>query len=154
MPQGIHNIEVDLSISTIWKFVSVLENWIPLVPGYLSHEIINDRQVAWSFVGDIGILKKTINLQVDIIEWTEPMAVRFTLNGTSGSFTGEGFFKAQELGPDKSRMTGFLDITAKGLKAPMVNSVLKTHVPQMTTDLAEAIADRMCETAGILRKRA
>jgi len=25
----------------------------------------------------------------------------------------------------------------------MINSILKTHVPQMTTDLAEAIADRM-----------
>ena len=49
MPQGIHVIDLDLGMNTIWEFVSVLENWIPLVPGYISHEIINDRKVNWTF---------------------------------------------------------------------------------------------------------
>lgn len=145
MPQGIHEIELDVGIAKVWEFVSVLEHWIPLVPGYISHEIIHDRQVIWTFIGDIGIMKKTISLQVDITEWTPPTAVRFTLMGTSGSFAGEGYFTAKSLGERRTRMTGFLDITAKGLKAPMVNSILKTHVPQLTKDLAEAMAARIRE---------
>lgn len=147
MPQGIHDIELDLAVTAIWEFVSVLENWIPLVPGYISHEIINERRVTWTFTGDIGIMKKKISLQVDITEWNEPTEVRFTLEGTNGNFSGEGYFKATALGEKRTKMTGFLDITAKGLKAPMVNSVLKTHVPQLTRDLAEAIAARMREIA-------
>lgn len=153
MPQGIHHIELDLAISKLWEFVSVLENWIPLVPGYISHEIINDRQVNWTFVGDIGIMKKTISLQADITEWNEPTEVRFTLTGLNENFTGEGFFKARALGERRTQMTGSLDITAKGLKAPMVNSILKSHVPQLTTELAEAIARRMSETATLPPKR-
>ncbi|MGN7471091.1 CoxG family protein [Brevibacillus sp. SAFN-007a] len=146
MPQGIHHIELPLPIGTIWKFVSVLENWVPLVPGYISHEVIDERRVTWTFIGDIGIMKKQISLQVDITEWNEPTEVKFTLTGINENFTGEGYFRAEALGEARTKMTGFLDITAKGLKAPMVNSILKSHVPQLTTDLAEAVASRVRET--------
>ncbi|EJL46425.1 hypothetical protein BAG01nite_34910 [Brevibacillus agri] len=145
MPQGIHDIELPLPIGTIWEFVSVLENWVPLVPGYISHEVIHERRVTWTFTGDIGIMKKQISLQVDITEWNEPTEVKFTLTGINENFTGEGYFRAEALGEERTKMTGFLDITAKGLKAPMVNSILKSHVPQLTTDLAEAVASRMRE---------
>lgn len=134
MPQGIHDIELPLPIGTIWEFVSVLENWVPLVPGYISHEVIHERRVTWTFTGDIGIMKKQISPEV-----------KFTLTGINENFTGEGYFRAEALGEERTKMTGFLDITAKGLKAPMVNSILKSHVPQLTTDLAEAVASRMRE---------
>ncbi|WP_412850212.1 hypothetical protein [Brevibacillus invocatus] len=69
---------------TIWEFVSVMDKWAPLVPGYISHEIINDRQSTWTFMGDIGIMKKKVSLKIDI--------------------------------------------TAKGVMGPMINSILKTFV--------------------------
>lgn len=147
MPQGIHTIELNLPIRSVWEFVSVMENWIPLVPGYISHEIINDRQSTWTFTTDIGILKKKINVQVDITEWVEPTLVKFNLTGINENFTGEGYFKAQELGKKRTKMTGFLDIAAKGVKAPVINPVLKNYVPEMTIDLVEAIAKRMNELA-------
>lgn len=149
MPQGIHDVDLDLPIQTVWEFVSVMENWIPLVPGYLSHEIINDRKSAWTFTSDIGILKKKINLEVEITEWQEPALVKFNLMGINENFAGEGFFKAQTLGEMRTRMTGSLDITAKGVKAPVINPVLKSHVPEMTAELAEAVAGRMLELASI-----
>lgn len=149
MPQGIHEIELDLDIQSVWAFVHVLENWVPLVPGYISHERVCDRRVTWTFTGDIGIMKKKISLQADITEWKEPTEVRFTLTGINENFTGEGFFQALQLGEHRTKMTGFLDITAKGLKAPMINSVLKNHVPQLTTELAEAVAGRMRQHASV-----
>ena len=147
MPQGVHDIELNLSIQAVWEFVSVMENWILLVPGYISHEILNDRQTAWTFASDIGILKKKISLQADITEWTKPSLVKFNLTGTNENFTGEGYFQAQALGIARTKMTGFLDITAKGVKAPMINPILKTHVPQLTVELAEAVANRLNELA-------
>lgn len=153
MPQGIHDVDLDLPIQTVWAFVSVMENWIPLVPGYLSHEIVNDRKSTWTFTSDIGILKKKINLQVDIVEWHEPSLVKFNLTGINENFAGEGFFKAQALGDMCTRMTGALDITAKGVKAPVINPVLKNHVPEMTAELAEAVATRMRELASTTPNR-
>ncbi len=104
MPQGIHDIEVPLPIRTVWEFVRVLDHWVVLVPGYISHEVINERRVTWSFTGDIGILKKEISLQVDITEWNEPTEVKFMLTGINENFTGEGYFKAQELGEKCTKM--------------------------------------------------
>ncbi|MED1791944.1 SRPBCC family protein [Brevibacillus nitrificans] len=149
MPQGLHEIELDLSISTIWEFVSVMDNWIPLVPGYISHEIIHARQSTWTFSGDIGIMKKKIQLQVDITDWIQPTLVRFTLTGLNENFAGDGYFQAQALSPNRTKMTGFLDITAKGVKAPMVNAFLKTSIPELTQELTEAVANRMKELASI-----
>ncbi|MED4755296.1 SRPBCC family protein [Brevibacillus choshinensis] len=153
MPQGIHTIELNLPIQSVWEFVSVMENWIPLVPGYISHEIINDRQSTWTFTTDIGILKKKIHLQVDITEWVEPTLVKFNLTGINENFSGEGYFKAQELGKQHTKMTGFIEITAKGVKAPVINPVLKNYVPEMTTDLVEAIANRMKEISSSISTR-
>lgn len=140
MPQGVHNIEVSLNISTVWNFVCVMENWIPLVPGYINHEVIHDRQLTWTFTGEMGIMKKDITLQVDITKWNEPTEIRFALTGISSNFVGEGYFKATELGELRTRMTGFLDITARGVKGPMVNSMLKNYLPQATVELVEAMA--------------
>jgi len=153
MPQGIHDVDLDLPVQAIWEFVSVMDFWIPLVPGYISHEIIHDRQSTWNFNGDIGIMKKKINLQVDITEWTPPTQVRFILTGINENFTGEGYFQAQALGEHRTRMTGSLDITAKGVKAPMINSVLKTLVPKTTAEMVEAIAERMNEISSVPRMR-
>lgn len=145
MPQGMHRIDLEHDISTIWRFVSVVENWVPLVPGYISHEVINDRQFMWTFIGEVGLMKKTITLQVDITEWLKPNEVKFALTGISSNFTGNGYFNAQDLGEKRTNMTGFLDITAKGVKAPMINSILKTYLPQATTELVEAMAERMSQ---------
>lgn len=145
MPQGIHEVEVDSTIQTVWAFVSTLDYWTPLVPGYISHEIINDRQLIWTFTSDVAIIKKTISLQVDITRWNEPTEMKFTLTGISSNFVGEGFFKAKELEKGRTKMIGCLDITAKGLKGPMVNSILKTYLPQATVELVEAMVNRMSE---------
>ena len=149
MPHGIHEIELDLPISTIWEFVSDMDKWAPLVPGYISHEIINERQSTWTFLSDIGIMKKKVSLKIDITEWTEPSTVKFNLTGINENFAGEGYFIAEMLGEQRTKMTGCLNITAKGVMGPMINTILKTFVPQTTTDLAEAIANRIKETAAI-----
>ena len=84
-------------------------------------------------------MKKKIELIVDIIEWKGPSKVTFDLTGLNEPFAGSGYFLAEAIDPRNTKMTGFLDITATGYKAPIANSLLKTFVPQMTEDLAEAI---------------
>ena len=81
MPSGTHTTELDLPIEKVWDFVKDMDRWAPLVPGYIEHEIINDKQSTWTFKGDIGIMQKTVKLQIDITEWTEPSLVTFDLTG-------------------------------------------------------------------------
>jgi len=149
MPNGTHTIELPVAIDRIWDFVSDMNKWAPLVPGYIEHEILNDRQSTWAFKGDLGFMKKTVKLKIDITNWIEPTKVTFDLTGTSDNFAGNGYFEAEALGNGATKMTGYLDITAKGAMGPMVNTILKTFVPKTAQELSEAIAGRIAEIENV-----
>lgn len=145
MPAGTHTVELDVGIEQIWEFVSDMDKWAPLVPGYIEHEIINENQSTWTFKGDIGIMQKTVKLQIDITEWREPTLVTFDLTGLNENFGGNGYFEAEAIDDNKTKMTGNLDITAKGMMGPMINTILKNFVPKTAEELTEAVANKINE---------
>ncbi|WP_042356831.1 CoxG family protein [Bacillus rubiinfantis] len=145
MPQGTHTVDVPLSIQTIWEFVHDMNNWAPLVPGYISHEILSDRQSTWAFKGDLGFMKKTVKLRIDIKEWNEPTEVTFDLTGMSDNFKGGGYFRAEAIDEQTTRMSGHLDITAGGMMGAMVNQILTKFVPNTAQELTEAIVKKLLE---------
>ncbi|MDY0408975.1 SRPBCC family protein [Virgibacillus soli] len=145
MPAGTHEMVLDLPINRIWDFVSDMDKWAPLVPGYIEHEIINDKRSTWKFKGDIGIMQKTVHLQIDIKDWIEPTTVTFDLKGISDNFAGDGYFEAEAISDTQTKMTGNLDITAKGMMGPMINAVLKTFVPKTAQELTEAVGNKIIE---------
>lgn len=143
MPAGTHTVELDVGIQDIWNFVSDMDRWAPLVPGYIEHEIISDEQSTWTFKGDIGIMQKTVKLQIDITKWDEPTTVTFDLTGLNENFGGNGYFEAESISEDKTKMTGHLDITAKGMMGPMINAILKNFVPKTAEELTVAVANQI-----------
>lgn len=145
MPQGTHTVELPLSIEIIWAFVHDMNNWAPLVPGYIDHEIISERQSTWAFKGDLGFMKKKVKLQIDINEWNEPSEVLFDLKGLSDNFNGGGYFKAERIDENKTNMTGYLDITAGGMMGVMINQILTNFVPQTAQELTDAIVSKLLE---------
>ena len=143
MPSGTHVIKLDVPIEKVWNFVSDMNRWAPLVPGYIEHEILSDTQSTWTFKGDIGIMQKTVKLQIDITEWKEPSLVTFNLSGINENFAGNGYFKAEAISNSETEMHGNLDITAKGVMGPMINAILKSFVPKTAEDLTKAIAEEI-----------
>jgi carbon monoxide dehydrogenase subunit G len=145
MPSGTHSKELDVSIERIWDFVKDMDKWAPLVPGYVEHEFLNEKQSTWIFKGDIGIMQKTVKLRIDITEWKEPTRVTFDLTGLNENFFGSGYFEVEPLSADHTRMYGNLDITAKGMMGPMINAILKSFVPKTAEELTEAIGNKILE---------
>jgi carbon monoxide dehydrogenase subunit G len=143
MPSGIHQVDLELPIGVIWNFVKDLDNWAPLVPGYVNHEKINQRQSTWEFKGDIGILKKKVSLMIDIKEWTPPHKVCFDLKAEK--YVGEGYFEAREINKNKTTLIGFLEVTAVGAMETMKNSLLKTAIPKSAEEMALAISSKLVE---------
>lgn len=148
MPNRSHQTQLDLPIERVWGFVSSINNWAPLVPGYINHELINDSESTWEFEGDLGFMKKKIKLKVDITEWRAPNLVTFNLSGLSENFSGDGYFDAEKIDENSTKMTGYLDITAHGAMSPMINKILKKFVPKTTEKLTISVANRMKEVAG------
>lgn len=140
MPNYSHQVQVSLPLEQLWNFVHIMDNWAPLVPGYISHKKIDEKQSFWSFHTDVGFMKKKIELQVNITEWIEPKKVAFQLTGINEKLSGSGYFAAEQSGDSKVEMIGFLDLTADGMMAKMANSIMKTSLPEITKELTEAVA--------------
>lgn len=150
MPSGMHQVEVRLPIENVWDFVKDMDNWAPLVPGYIGHKKINERRSTWEFKSDIGIMKKKVSLLIDITEWNEPNLVTFNLKGINEKFTGNGYFQAEVVGNCLTKMTGYLDIVAEGAMGSIVNNILKTSIPKTAEEMAVAISARLEELNGNL----
>ncbi len=42
LSEGVHSIILPVSIKTVWGFVSSIDRWALLVPGYINHEMLNE----------------------------------------------------------------------------------------------------------------
>lgn len=145
MPSGKHQQKVDIPIENVWSFISNMDNWAPLVPGYMEHKIINDRQSTWKFKGDLGFVQKTVHLQIDITKWQQPSKITFNLTGLNENFKGDGYFEARKVNERETEITGYIDISAKGMMGPMINPILKSFVPKTAKELTEAVTSKMVE---------
>ena len=139
MPSGKHQVEIHVPIDHIWNFIKDIDNWAPLVPGYITHSRINERQSTWDFQNENGLIKKNISLLIDIQEWTEPTLVSFQLS--SEKYNGRGYFQAERLTPNKTNVTGYLEIEAEGTMSSMKNKILNSVLPKKTEELALAILE-------------
>lgn len=143
MAAASHTSTVRVGQQEVWSFVSDMEKWAKLVPGYRQHEMINDKQSKWTFAGNAGILKKSVEVQIDITDWQEPSKVSFDLIGLSDKFTGSGYFEAKAFDDNMTEITGHLEIKAGGITAAVLNPIFTAVLPKATTMLTERVANKI-----------
>jgi carbon monoxide dehydrogenase subunit G len=144
---GKYTIDLPVSIQNIWTYISDIDQWASSIPGYVSHEISNEKQSTWAIKGDLGLMKKTAKLQVDITEWLEPTKVSFTFKSLAEDFVGKGYYEAEVLDDQLTRITGYLEIDpeAKGAMGSMQKSILKKFVPRTAKEMATAVAGQIMQ---------
>ena len=142
MAQATHSVIVPLSVETVWNFVSQIENWATLVPAYKEHEQIDDKKSVWTFEGNMKGIKKTVKMELEIIEFSEPNNIKFTLTGLTDNFKGSGQFQAEEV-DGGTNMIGTVEAAAGGISGAVLNPMIKMVLPKVTTRLTEKIARTM-----------
>lgn len=140
MPSSNHMVELQITSQDVWSFVSDVNNWAPLMPGYITHEKMNDQEINWQFLGDFGFMKKKVTLRLQKLTLVDSTKVTFLLEGVEDPFEGSGYFEVISISNEQTKLSGFLDISAIGLMGMMINNVLKSFVPQMTKELVVAIS--------------
>ncbi|MFZ7944241.1 MULTISPECIES: CoxG family protein [Bacillaceae] len=145
MPSEIQHVELDIPIEVIWDFIRDENNWAPLVPGYIQHEKINDRQISCEFKSDLVVMKKKVTLVIDIIEWNEPSKICFELKRKNEKYIGEGYFEAKAINRNKTRVTGFLDINATGSMGTLAKTLFKKAIQISDEEVAVAISSKLEE---------
>lgn len=147
MPEAEHIVEVRAPQSKVWEFVSNMDKWAPLVPGYVSHEKKGEKESLWTLKGDVGILTKKVTFQINITEWTEPSKVAFTMKGVNENVSGKGYFQGETVTLATTKVTGHLELQQGGSMGPMVNSLFKVVMPKVTKSFVETMAKSIEESA-------
>ena len=135
MPSKKHSVTVHANAKKVCDFVSSMNNWAPLVPGYINHEIINQNVSTWEFKIDLGLIKKKVQLEVTILNWDEPSKVIFSLLGINEHFEGKGYFKVQRIDSSNSRMIGYLEMNSTGTFPSMTNNLIQPKLEEITEEL-------------------
>ena len=79
----------------------------------------------WKFKSELGMMKKTIQLKVEITNWLEPNKVTFDLKSENENCMEMDILKPFNVPNNKTNMAGFIELTACGTWAKMVNPLLK-----------------------------
>ncbi len=139
----IHRVEVNAPIPNVWKFVRSIDGWAPLVPGYIEHEILNERESMWKFKSELGMMKKMIELKVVITNWLEPSKITFDLKSMNERLQGNGYFEAVQISDNKTSIAGCIALTASGTWAKVVNPLLKNNIPILTEELTQSVGHKI-----------
>ncbi|MGM9949354.1 MAG: CoxG family protein [Lysinibacillus sp.] len=139
MAQASHTVVVPATVENVWDFVSKIEQWATLVPAYKEHEQIDENKSVWTFEGSMKGLKKTVQMELNIIEFNGPNNIKFALVGLTDNFTGSGQFQAEEMA-DGTKMIGTVEVNAGGISGAVLTPMIKMVLPKVTTRLTEKIA--------------
>ena len=157
--------EVDLPLASIWPFVAEMDNWAPMLKGYVDHEKKNDTKSVWTLTGDLGPFTKTIHVDVTVTEWVDAERVAFSLKGVEQDVSATGCLELSEEMPEMPPRTWWqrlldvlfrrtpalpkpsashviftFDINAGGPMGPMINAMLGPYADAVASELMEKIS--------------
>lgn len=151
-------LEVSKSQQEVWSFVRDMGNWASQMPGYQSHEIVNDDQSVWTVQLNVGPFTRPCIMEVFVTQWAEPAEVIFTVKGRFDPFRGEGRFlsEAREGGCAIAlnfgvEGTGSMAKVISAMAAPVLTKVADQFVQNLAQviggDLQAAPADMEAPSA-------
>lgn len=83
-------------------------------------------------------IKKTVQVELEIIELAEPNRIKFNFKGITENFSGSGEFVAEEEG-NGTKMTGTVEAEAGGIAKVALNPMIKMLLPKVVERLTEKI---------------
>ena len=171
MPEVRATRSVDRPLTEIWSFVEEMDNWAPLMKGYVDHAKENERDSIWTLRGDLGPFSKTVKMRVHITEWAGPSRVAFELVGIDEAVSGVGAFdlstdqlalptptrswvqrlldwlfrRPPEAPPEpaRSHVVFTFEIDAGGPMGPMINALLGPWTEEVARDLLEQVGTKL-----------
>ena len=144
MPNISKTLTVKAPQAEVWTFVKDMGNWASRMPGYVSHEIVDEDKSVWTVQFNVGPFTRPCVMDVHVTQWGEPSAVNFTVKGRFDPFQGQGAFTSRpaeagtqidlEFGVEG---TGSMAKVISAMAAPVLVTVGDQFVKNMATAIAE-----------------
>jgi carbon monoxide dehydrogenase subunit G len=131
---------VEIPLAVMWDFIKDYGNWAPMLKGYQSHEMINDKESIWMVRGEFGPFSRLTKFHTTITEWIQPERVAFELKGLNEPVTGGGFVNLLS-GDNGSQCTISAEIgfNIGGALGPLINRLVKPWMQTVAEDLVEKL---------------
>ena len=143
MPSDAYTKQIEAPIEELWETVSDLNKWAALMPGYVEHEVVSESEGKLVFLGDFGIVKKNVTLQIQDIQRNAPEKISFKLIGVGEGVNGSGSYTLEKVADSSTNVTCQFEMAGSGFMGAMINNILKNFVPQVTKQLVEGINDKV-----------
>lgn len=140
MPKIRREATVPLPLELVWDFVSDMNNWAADMPGYITHQMLSDRQSIWRLRGDVGILSREVELLVNVIEWNERSSIGFTVKGTQEPVSGRGSLEMVQESQAETGLAFHMELTAGSVMGPLINALLTKVAPRVADDFVSALS--------------
>lgn len=99
---GEQSVDIDTDAERLWSYMTTFDNWADYVVGYEKFVRVDDTRTVWTLRGDVGILSRAVDIQVDLVEQIPGEMARFELTGLTERLTGTGSFRVQPLDGDQA----------------------------------------------------
>lgn len=137
---------VNKDLQAVWEFVKNMGNWASQMPGYMSHELLNDDDSVWTLNVNFGPFARPVVIDVHVTQWIAPSQVTFEVKGRSDPFRGSGVFLAHKTDAGTAISLQFgaegTGSMAKVVSA-MVPPVLNYVGDGFSANLAKALSERL-----------
>ena len=143
MAEAHYEVSVPAPIDVLWAFCADPANWVDLLRGYQSHEVIDDRRSSWTLQVDVGPFSRVVIAEAAVIELVEGERVKLAINGSDATpFSGEAEVHANE---DDGVTSVALDVflTPLGPTGRMVNAVAGPILPRVVEEFGQGLLKRI-----------
>jgi len=106
MSQIEYAVQVNAPIDQVWSFIEDFDNWAHFVIGYQKKQIIDDKRSVWTLRGDVGMLAREVDIQVDITDWVPGERVAFDITGLTERISGSGSMVMTPVMPGEEVVSG------------------------------------------------
>lgn len=131
-----YTTKVEIPLDVMWDFIKDFSNWAPMVKGYQSHEMIDDRESIWTIRGEFGPFSRLTKFHTSITEWNEKERVSFQLKGLNEPVTGYGTVQlVTGEASSGSQIFSEVGFNAGGALGPLINRLVRPWVRTVAEEL-------------------
>jgi len=136
MPKVDYATTVEIPLGTMWNFIKDFSNWAPMVKGYQTHQMFNEKESVWTIRGEFGPFSRLTKFHTTITEWHEGEKVAFEMKGLNEPVAGYGFVKLVPVEPGNgSRIVAEVGFEAGGALGPLINRLVQPWVRTVAEEL-------------------
>ncbi len=136
MPKVEYTTTVEIPRNVLWDFVKDFGNWAPLLKGYTTHEMVNEKESIWTIKGQFGSFSRTTKFHTTITEWVDGERVAFRLTGINEPVDGYGWVQLSQGDSENiTRISSEVGVEAGGVLGPFINRLVKPWLYDVAEEL-------------------